>query len=78
MLKRISMIMMLMALCWSAFAIEQRHGILVGVVLRLEAAAKTVVVKLADGTQHTLHFVKRTSVHGYKKLPRPPRMHSMA
>lgn len=29
-----------------------------GVVLRLDAAAKTVVVKLADGIQHTLHFVK--------------------
>ena len=33
MLKRFSVIMMLMALCWAALAVEQRHGILVGVVL---------------------------------------------
>jgi hypothetical protein len=64
MLRRLSVIMMLMALCWSALAVERGHGFLVGVVLRLDAAAKTVVVKLADGTEHTLHFVKRTTVHG--------------
>ena len=64
MLKRFSVILMLIALCWSALAVAQRHGILVGVVLKLDSAAKTVVVKLADGTQHTLHFVRRTAVHG--------------
>ncbi len=62
--KGLSLIMLLMASCWSAFAVEQRHGILVGTVLKLNAASKTVVVKLADGTEHTLHFVKRTTVHG--------------
>jgi hypothetical protein len=64
MIKRLSLMLMLMALCWSTLAIEQRHGILVGVVLKLDAAASTVVVKAADGTEHTLHFVKRTTVHG--------------
>jgi hypothetical protein len=64
MLKRLPMIVMLMALCWSALAIEQRHGILVGVVLKLDATTKTVVVKSADGTEHTVHFLKRTTVHG--------------
>jgi hypothetical protein len=64
MLKRFSVIMMLMALCWAALAVEQRHGILVGTVLKLDAGAKTVAVKLADGSEHTFHFVKRTTVHG--------------
>ena len=64
MLKRFSMVMMLMAWCSSVQAIEQCHGVLVGVVLKLDAAAKTAVVKLADGTEHTFHFVKRTTVHG--------------
>ena len=64
MLKRLTVVMMLMVLCWPALAIERRHGILVGVVLRLDAATKTVVVKLADGTEHTFHVVKRTAVHG--------------
>ena len=64
MLKRFSVIVTLMALCWLALAVEQRHGILVGVVLKLDSATKTVVVKLTDGTEHSLHFVKRTAVHG--------------
>lgn len=64
MLKRLSVIMMLVALCLPAFAIERRHGILVGAVLRLDAATKTAVIKLDDGTEHTVHFVKRTAVHG--------------
>ncbi len=64
MLKHLPVILMLLVLCSSAFAVERRHGILVGEVLKLDSAAKTVVVKLADGTEHTLHFVKRTTVHG--------------
>jgi uncharacterized protein YjhX (UPF0386 family) len=56
--------MMSLALCWPALAVEEQHGILVGVILKLDAGAKTVVVKAADGTEHTLHFVKRTTVHG--------------
>jgi hypothetical protein len=54
----------LTVLCGSAFAIEQRHGILMGEILKLDAAAKTIVVKLADGSEHTLHLVKQTAVHG--------------
>jgi hypothetical protein len=64
MLKHFSMILLTLILCWPALAIEQRHGILVGVVIKVDSAAKTVVVKAADGTEHTLHFVKRTTVHG--------------
>lgn len=64
MIKRLSLILMVAALSWSVFAIEQRHGILVGVVLKLDATAKTVVVKASDGTEHTLHFLERTTVHG--------------
>ncbi len=64
MLKRLSVIMLLILMCWPALAVERRHGILVGVVIRLDSAARTAVVKLADGTEHTFHFVKRTAVHG--------------
>ena len=35
-----------------------------GTVTKVDGAAKTAVVKAGDGTEHTLHFVKRTSVHG--------------
>ncbi|MBS1859601.1 MAG: hypothetical protein JST11_29785 [Acidobacteria bacterium] len=50
--------------CAPATAIERRHGVLVGTVMKLDAGAKTAVVKLADGSEHTLHFLKRTAVHG--------------
>lgn len=65
MLKRSIVVMTLfVACCWTSFAIQRRHGLLVGEVLKLDAAARTAVVKAADGTEHTLHFVKRTTVHG--------------
>jgi hypothetical protein len=64
MLTRCSVILLLMALSWPALAIQERHGILVGVVLKVDDAAKTVAVKLADGTEHTFHFVERSTVHG--------------
>ncbi len=64
MIKHFSLIFMLLALCLSALAVEEQHGILTGTVLKLDAAAKTVVVKTADGTEHTLHFVKRSTVIG--------------
>ncbi len=35
-----------------------------GTISKLDAAAKTAVVKTADGTEHTIHFVDSTAVHG--------------
>lgn len=35
-----------------------------GTVTKVDAAAKTVVVKTADGTEHTLHFIGSTTVNG--------------
>src|SRR5580692_8903600 len=36
-----------------------------GTVKKVDAGTKTVVVKTADGTEHTVHFVGKTSVHGW-------------
>ena len=35
-----------------------------GTITRLDSATKTAVVKTADGTEHTIHFVDKTAVHG--------------
>jgi hypothetical protein len=35
-----------------------------GTVTKVDAGAKTVAVKTADGTEHTFHFVDETTVHG--------------
>jgi hypothetical protein len=37
-----------------------------GLVTKVDRAAKTVMVKAADGTEHTTHLVRRTVVHGGK------------
>jgi hypothetical protein len=35
-----------------------------GVVTKVDAASKTIVVKTKDGTLHTIHFVDKTTVQG--------------
>jgi hypothetical protein len=35
-----------------------------GTVTKIDAAGKTIAVKTADGTVHTIHFVDTTTVHG--------------
>ena len=62
--KSFILIVTLVVLSWPATAAEERHGIVVGTVLKIDSGAKTVVVKVADGSEHTFHFVKRTTVHG--------------
>jgi hypothetical protein len=36
-----------------------------GTVKKVDSGTKTVVVASADGTEHTVHFVAKTSVHGW-------------
>jgi hypothetical protein len=64
MMKSLSVFLLLSALCWRALAAEEQHGILTGVVLKVDSGTKTAVVKVADGSEHTFHFVGRTTVHG--------------
>jgi hypothetical protein len=64
MLKRLSQICTLMALsislCFAADVVTAVHG----TVTKVDNATKTIVVKTKDGTEHTLHFVAKTTVHG--------------
>jgi VCBS repeat-containing protein len=47
-----------------SFAADDVATAVEGVVQKTDAATKTLVVKTADGTEHTIHFVKNTTVHG--------------
>ncbi|MCU1305331.1 MAG: hypothetical protein JWN45_26 [Acidobacteriaceae bacterium] len=49
---------------FTAYGAEDVSGAVEGTVKKTDAAAKTVVVKSADGTEHTFHVVDRTTVHG--------------
>jgi len=64
MLKRLFAVAVIATWCLPVLAVERRHGILVGEIIKLDSATKTAVVKVADGTEHTFHFVERTTVHG--------------
>lgn len=35
-----------------------------GTITKVDAAAETIAVKTADGTEHTFHFIGTTTVHG--------------
>jgi arginine repressor len=47
-------------LCFAIEPMEAVHG----TVTKVDSTAKTIVVKTKDGTEHTMHFVGKTAVHG--------------
>ncbi|MHB8501455.1 MAG: hypothetical protein ACYDCG_06225 [Candidatus Acidiferrales bacterium] len=48
----------------SARADEDVISAIHGTVTKIDAASKTIVVKAADGVEHTFQFVAKTTVHG--------------
>src|SRR5258708_1493066 len=63
-MKRLMQAVILLAtpvlLCLAIEPVTAVHG----TVSKVDSAAKTIVVKTKDGTEHTLHFVGKTVVHG--------------
>jgi hypothetical protein len=49
-------------------AADDVAGAVDGTVKHVSAATKTIVVKAADGTEHTFHFLGRTSFHGSEEI----------
>jgi hypothetical protein len=50
----------------TAFAADDVASAVVATVKTVDKGTKTVVVKTADGTEHTFHFLGRTIAHGAK------------
>ena len=50
--------------CLAAYAAEDVVTAVEGTVKKVDAGTKTAVIQTEDGTEHTFHFVKRTTVHG--------------
>lgn len=55
---------LVLALVGVAFAADDVVSAVHGTVSKVDSAGHTVVVKTADGTEHSFHFVKETTVHG--------------
>jgi hypothetical protein len=51
----------------TAIAAEDVVSAVSGTVKKVDSATKTIVVKTADGAEHTFHFVAKTTVHGAEK-----------
>ena len=58
---------LLLFLSVTAFAAEDVVSAVAGTVKKVDAGTKTIVVKTADGAEHTFHFIGRTTVHGAQK-----------
>ena len=63
MAKSFVLMALLVGFCSSSFAITAVDG----KVEKIDRTAKTIVVRAADGTEHTFHFVGRTAFHGAEK-----------
>jgi hypothetical protein len=46
-----------------SFAVEAVTAVH-GTISKIDSGAKTIVVKTADGTEHTFRFIAKTTVHG--------------
>jgi hypothetical protein len=57
-------VLVLAMLACGAFAADDVASAVAGTVKTIDKGAKTVVVKVGDGTEHTFHFVGRTVAHG--------------
>jgi hypothetical protein len=60
----------MVALCTPVSAVERRHSVLAGTILRIDAGARTIAVKTAEGGEHTFLFAERTTVHGPREAAR--------
>lgn len=65
-MKNIAITILVLAFGLFAFADEDAVTAVHGTVTKIDKGAKTVAIKTADGTEHSLHWSKETSVHGAK------------
>ena len=63
-MKAITKVVLVLSLASFALAADDVVTAVHGTVDKVDSAGKVVVVKTADGTEHTLHFAKETTVHG--------------
>jgi len=63
-MKTLGSITLTMILVASVCAAQDVVTAVHGTIKKIDSTSKTVVVKTADGTEHTLHFAAKTTVHG--------------
>lgn len=66
-MKRTLLIGLLLLFGSTALVAQAVVNAIQGTVKKVDSATRTIVVKAADGTEHTFHFIGRTSVQGAEK-----------
>jgi hypothetical protein len=56
------------AIAWQGAVAEDLVHEISGVVKKVDKATKTIVVKTADGTEHTIKYTDKTTVEGAKDV----------
>jgi hypothetical protein len=65
-MKTIAIAVLVFALASFALAVEDVVTATHGTITKIDTAAKTVVIKTADGAEHVFHWTKDATVHGVK------------
>src|SRR5216683_1989123 len=65
---QLRVIIVILAACFAVAVARAQNPthILTGTIEKVDAAAKTIAVKTADGTVETVKFTEKTTVHGLK------------
>lgn len=63
-MKTIGSVVLAVLLVLAAYAAEDVVSAVHGTIKKVDAVTKTIVVKTADGTDHTMRFLDKTTVHG--------------
>ena len=63
-MKTIGSLMLALMLVATVFAADDVVSAVHGTIEKVDSASKNVVIKTSDGTEHTVHFVDKTTVHG--------------
>ena len=64
MMKAIGSVILALSLVSTVHAAEDVVSAVHGTIKKVDSAAKIIVVKTGDGTEHSLHFLDKTAVHG--------------
>jgi hypothetical protein len=67
-MKAIGRLILTLMLATTVCAAQDVVSAVHGAIKRIDLGSKTIVVKTADGTEHSLHFVDKTTVHGADAL----------
>ncbi|MGC2328118.1 MAG: hypothetical protein WA604_15500 [Candidatus Sulfotelmatobacter sp.] len=63
-MKTIQKILLAVLLVTAAYAADDVVSAVHGTIEKVDSTTKTIVVKTADGTEHSMHFTDKAAVHG--------------